>query len=143
MFFKYIKMNDHNQHNINEEETLQEHEEIQLTPTQQEIHHHYKNDNDIDKNGIIHALINLLSMSLTEHFWGTVTFFSIIGIFYGVYHDKISLGGLALSNLGVSNKFILLGVIGLLGLSIFLVNKIMSLIKVKAKYILKQKKVEI
>ena len=84
MFFKYIKMNDHNQHNINEEETLQEHEEIQLTPTQQEIHHHYKNDNDIDKNGIIHALINLLSMSLTEHFWG---------IFYGVYHDKISLGG--------------------------------------------------
>ena len=130
MLFKYIRMNEHNPQNINEEETLQENEEMQVSTTsQQEIHHHYKNDNDIDKNGIIHALINLLSMSLTDHFWGTVTFFSIIGIFYGIYHDKISLGGLVLSNVGISNTFILLGIIGLLGLSIFLVNNMISLTK--------------
>ena len=118
-----------NEHNINENETLQENEETQLSTIPQEVHHHYKNDNDIDKNGIIHALINLLSMSLTDHFWGTVTFFSIIGIFYGIYHDKISLGGLAVSNLGISNTFILVGIIGLIAISIFIANKMMSLVK--------------
>ena len=90
-----------------------------------------QSSSNIDRNGIIFSLIDLLSRSLTEHFWGTLGFISIIGVLYGLYEGKFSLGSvLSTTGADVSGGFNILALLGIcviVGIVLFIANKIMNL----------------